>query len=380
MDEDQAFVTAVGAFMSNDFQLLQKNVETQIEEYLKKRVRDIERISSVERQTLEASHSAEMESKQEVINSLESEKCVAVEERRRCLEELDRFHQERLLQRYWNTWVSFLKRTKCQRKIVETLEASTKRALVARRWWLWRLHAMTKKQRKQSETVMRSREKKLTAEMEGLRAEIVHREEQQRESNEQTKTAFVRGVCALNREAVQILRGETGETEVEAIESILRGGATPSACISGNSLFSASRPRGTQGRPEYSEHVTPRPGSNGLIPSEHHEDGGLEERFSHHPSDSPSLPGWRGPAGSGSAHSGGGGGGGSGSGAGLAGAGYSGGICPVHNVDQDGNFYHKCYAKNRPRAHHVSTHTPFIVRVDPNQGIPVGAAAPVKKR
>ncbi|CCW60128.1 unnamed protein product [Phytomonas sp. EM1] len=60
------------------------------------------------------------------------------------------------------------------------------------------------------------------------------------------------------------------------------------------------------------------------------------------------------------------------------------GICPVHMLDAERNFYHRCYAPStceygpRKAANAASSHTPFYVRVD-SKGVPSYNAGPVIK-
>lgn len=303
---DVAFTRELDSGMESDFTSMRQKIVSQVEEYLKRRTAELDSAFQAERQRLLDAHQDEMRVVEGSVLQLKLRLDRHRTQRSGCIDSLAQERAKALLKHWWSIWKSGAQRSILLKKAAVTLECSTNRATLQSRWATWRLWASKQTLQKRHEVYVQSRERKLRAELNAAKAALSSLERKRSEVDEQTKEAFVRGVCALNREAVQVLHvGQTGDDETEAIESILRG--TPST----------------------SSHHAPLAAKE-LPPSD-------SSRFSSSCA--------------------------------------TGRVCPVHHVDEDGVFYHKCYSSRAPHAaaaQSTSAHRSFVIRVDPNDGVPIG--------
>ncbi|KEG12720.1 hypothetical protein DQ04_01471060 [Trypanosoma grayi] len=124
-------------------------------------------------------------------------------------------HQRLWWQRRFRDWVSWLLKKRQRRQLDWTLKRSGNILRTYHLYAQWRLFAAARRQQRLAlaeQSQWKLREAELLAQVEALKERA---EEERRRSDcleEKMKAAFVRGVCALNKEAVQVLRG-TQETE-----------------------------------------------------------------------------------------------------------------------------------------------------------------------
>lgn len=338
--EDQIFVSSVGKTFHSATDTLWLNIEKEIEDYLRQRLQELENEKENEIQTIENSHLQVCSVKDEVIASLEAQSSKWALLVHQLTEKMGEEHQRTCLRQAWQSWINFKQQSLHRKQIAIRLAAITERSLQQRRWAAWRLFTAIASQRKRSEVLMKSTERKLLTEVSELKKSLANEQRAHEEAEDQRKTALVRGVAALNREAVQVLRGESSDSDVQAIEKILRGDTPISNAYSPQidsspiwadpNLRSRVSPsshvlRSGEGSSGFRDSIK-GDGSpiNGILPS--------AER-----------------------------------------------ICPVHHVDEAGNFYHKCFKQSPNTSIAGSVHQPLFIRVDPNQGIPVGKPAPLLK-
>lgn len=413
--DDEAFVYSVGRFMNEDFKLLQENVENRIEEYLRRRVLTLTSVWKKEKEMLQAQHDEVLQQQKEIASALEIRCSQLLVNQRQCANKLCRVREENAMTRCFEKWKQWAVCRAQQKLEIEKIRNRNERFLLHQIWGRWRLSSAAKLLRKRQEVLMRSRERKLLSESTQLRNKLEETELRQKEADEQTKTAFVRGVSALNREALQVLRGTTGEDEAEAIESILRGDPTFSSAAQ---LYSP--PFSPQLHSPYlwgqgSAEASPLSGHQKMIRDENEkETKKLSERLykpqrNQHTAINSSMPspisfgntdlvltppkksdnlvgdmhsmlnpGRIDPNSNGNFASE------RELGAAAARFGNSEGMCPVHQADTAGNFYHKCYARDSlpegTQGRLKLSHAPFLLRVDPSVGVPLGLPAQRKRR
>ncbi|KAF8290769.1 putative Centrosomal protein POC5 [Trypanosoma cruzi] len=127
-------------------------------------------------------------------------------------------HKRLWWRRRFRDWLEWILKKRQQRQLCRTMIQTGNMMRKHHFYAQWRLFAASRRQRKHAlaeESRWSRREAELLAEAEALKGIV---EEERRRSDgleEKMKAAFVRGVCALNKEAVQVLRGaQTVEEEV----------------------------------------------------------------------------------------------------------------------------------------------------------------------
>ncbi|CCW66904.1 unnamed protein product [Phytomonas sp. Hart1] len=187
------------------------------------------------------------------------------------------------------------------------------------RWRFLALRRRVQQQQARQKKKWTTHEKALTQKMEDLTRELEAEKHRNAELDGKLRESFLRGVSALNREAFQVLRGEKSDHDIAVIEEIL-----------GKELGKSSTT--IEGPPPAT--VSPVEGPR---------------RAERGPASGPSLA--------------------------------SSGVCPVHRVDNERNFYHRCYAPSTceygpPKAANDSApRMPFHVRID-NTQVPSYNAGP----
>jgi len=211
----------------------------------------------------------------------------------------------------------------------------------------WRLIAADRRHKRTANQELlqcRRREEALHGQIDVFKEELQHAHTANEEIEKKLKAAFVKGVCALNREAVFALRegdsvGEarpdgSGGDDVAAIEEILTRDHSRRHSSTGLATPSASF--------------------------------GLDMGGVHNPK--------------------------------LSKTACTSGVCPVHHVDHDGNYFHRCYAPRsceyapgiagleydpaRSASSNPSrrTHQPIIVHADPKAARRYDAGPPLRLR
>ncbi|RNF01149.1 hypothetical protein TraAM80_07199 [Trypanosoma rangeli] len=130
-------------------------------------------------------------------------------------------HRRLWWQRRFHDWQGWVAKRRQQRQLGRIVTHAANMTQARHFYTQWRLFALTRRECKftlAEESRWKCRETELLAEVEALKGLV---EEERRRSDgleEKMKTAFVRGVCALNREAVQVLRGTQGAAAEEEEE------------------------------------------------------------------------------------------------------------------------------------------------------------------
>ncbi|KAK7199990.1 hypothetical protein NESM_000048000 [Novymonas esmeraldas] len=224
---DDAFVAEVAEEVSTTCARMNDHVSAMIEEYLRRRVQQVRDSAKQElevvRQQLE-----------QRIATAEAGKAVEEEQHLRTkarvaqfADTMQRAHTRVHVERAFLTWQRCADLRRARRRMSEELLARTERLGVFRTYVQWRLLAAARRQRRLevSESQRRGcREQELLGQIEVYQRQLEEERANNVSLSEKLKDAFVRGVCALNREAVQVLHGseENQDEDVEAIAEILR--------------------------------------------------------------------------------------------------------------------------------------------------------------
>ncbi|EPY22471.1 hypothetical protein AGDE_13299 [Angomonas deanei] len=225
----------------------------------------------------------------------------------RLAEALGRANKCYMALRCWKDWEAF---TRCEKiaSLQDTLEQEyvdrqRAAAVVAR----WREVAAAARERRRAENSAREallREEELKGEIEALKEALRKESEARRTVEDKSKADLVKSVAALNREAILSLKGEDGEDDAAAIEEILSSHSP----VSRKSSTMLEQSQGASGRLD----------SRGSLRGSRAVEGASSPPF-----------------------------------------------CPVHGVDEEGNFYHKCYNPNAcaygPSSTRQREFEPFVV-------------------
>lgn len=427
--EDTTFTRDVVNSMHDDFQALEKRFEKRIGEYLRRRVSMLNAETQKEIEVLQNQHNGEVQELKEVVKALQLRCFQLLEKQKEYAHMLHLLRPEGVMIKYFERWKGWAERRLQQRRVSELLQCSNQRIHIRQCWGAWRLFSAAKVLRRRQEVLMRSRERQLIAETNTLKNQLEITEKRQKETDEQTKAAFLRGVSALNREALQVLRGEPGENETEAIASILRGDATisPSSLPSFSAVMDPPFAYSSSKR-MHCPYYSPKSSSaeNGGRKKEKGTKMGLQQKGSENgnPSETRKLPEvlYKGEKaghviqyrkdissvgqsnndlvmtapggqskkknvttsplifGAGDSDS-----------RGITGGSCSVEVmgvnrdkCPVQHLNTDGTIYHKCYAQGSaslsPRNGAIPTYAPLLLRVDPSVGVPLGLPAERKRK
>lgn len=205
----------------------------------------------------------------------------------------------------------------------------------------WRLFAAARRQtaaQQEEGRRQRGRESELLGQLEAYRAALEKERRRNDELDGRLREAFVKGMTALNREAVSALRGSTAEEDAAAIHDILTG---KSSLLGKSSSSASSEP--------------PPPPSQPLADPQRHS----RSSFARHQAPAATAPA---PA----------------------------DVCPVHHTDAAGRYFHPCYdARHCPYGPQASAdssitsgggssaHQAFVVRADSRSVRSYDAGAPV---
>lgn len=311
-ENDESFVLEVGDAVRESCTRTNDHICAMIEEYLRRRIAKV-------RSEMEEARDTQIAQMNAALSAVEAEKAAEQEghasarrQLAKAAEALQHKDARMRLQHCFFNWKRGVEWRRERRRLANEAGRHQERLSIFHAYAQWRLFATARRNARLEAAELAKRDRREEELLQQLAAstKLLAEEREKNEAlNEKLKEAFVRGMCALNREAVQVLHGadEKQEDDVEAIAEIL-------------SRDSHSRKLST--------------------PQAKREEGS-----------SPS---------SGHNHS----------------------ICPVHQVDQDGYFYHRCYApgycvydEHRPRSRtppssssasaSAGPPTPFVVRADP---------------
>ncbi|KPA81227.1 hypothetical protein ABB37_03647 [Leptomonas pyrrhocoris] len=308
-ENDESFVAEVADEVRATSTRMNEHVCAMLEEYLHRRLGQV-------RCEMQRECDRQIEHAREEIAAVQAEK--AAEEKRHAsakkqLAEAAKALQQRgataqLLACFVN-WMRAVELHKERRRLAEEANRHQERSTTFQRYLQWRLFAAARRSAHLAAVELHERdcrEQELQGQIDVYQKTLREEQENNETLNEKLKEAFVRGMCALNREAVQVLHGadDKQEDDVEAIAEILSRDS-PSRRIS---------------IPQNKTEDTPHSNTH------------------QHPS-----------------------------------------ICPVHQVDRSGQFYHRCFAPGycsyddrRPRSRTPPSSSvssapppPFVVRADP---------------
>ncbi|KAH9588631.1 Pentapeptide repeat [Trypanosoma melophagium] len=133
-------------------------------------------------------------------------------------------HKQMFCQRVFRQWLLWLIQKKKQRQLSEIASRSGNILRSYHVYTQWRLLAAVRRQQRLAlaeESRWKSREAALLAEIDTLKGIVEQERHRSDELEEEARTALVRGVCALNREAVQLLRGTQSTEEAGVVPSQL---------------------------------------------------------------------------------------------------------------------------------------------------------------
>lgn len=345
--DDNAFVTEVSEEMDVQARRGREHTAAMIDEYLRRRLAAADEHLAAALSAQEARLRAEFSVVQAGRDGLLAELAASRAQLLRAADAMGRAADAAVARRCLAGWTAHAQRRRADQQRAALEAARTADCHTFRAYLKWRLQAAERRQRQASDKEarqLRCTAAELSGQIEVYREELAAERERGAAADERLRAAFVRGVSALNREAVQVLRGgeggggEPAEGDVAAIEEILsRDAATPSAA------------------------------------------GGAANARSHRGFSS-------------SGHFG--------IGAATAAAGAASGhrhqqddaICPVHHTDAENNFYHRCYAPQScdysyPHHHHHRAGDrsvrvapqPFVVRAEPFSNTPSLVVTPASK-
>lgn len=307
-EADASFVAEVSGEIRTSCTRMNEQVSSMIEEYLRRRIESV-------RQEVQQQCDVQLEQMKLRLESIEGEKSVVEGQHASVKHQLAeaaellrvRCSRTRMLGCFLS-WKRDAERRREQRCLAAQSNQRRERLAAFHCYCQWRLFSAARRSAHLEAAALHARDCREQDLQEELKnSQIMLRDEQEKNAklSEDLKEAFVRGMCALNREAVQVLHGssETQDGDVEAIAEILSR--------DGHSRRQSAAPANAEDSMQ-----------------------SIGQRSS---------------------------------------------ICPVHQVDRSGHFYHRCfapghcdYADHCPRSRTPPSSdvspappAPFIVRADP---------------
>lgn len=322
-ESDESFVGEVADEVRATCTRMNEHVSAMIEEYLRRRVEQV-------RQEVQQECDAQLDQMRLKITIAEGAR--ATEESRYAslklrlsdtAEALQQKDAKVRMQGFFLSWRCGAERRRERRRLAEEADRHRERLAAFQCYSQWRLFAGARRSAYLEAQELHKRdcrEQELLGQLDVFQKLLRDEQEKNLKLNEDLKEAFVRGMCALNREAVQVLHGadESQEDDVEAIADILSRD-THSRRLSTPQVKAEDSTRST------TQHQS---------------------------------------------------------------------ICPVHQVDRSGHFYHRCFAPGHceytqyrphscsPPSSNVSPAppSPFVVRADPRavRSFNAGSAVPAR--
>ncbi|ORC85231.1 uncharacterized protein TM35_000372040 [Trypanosoma theileri] len=148
-------------------------------------------------------------------------------------------YKQMFCQRLFRHWLHWVIQKKKKRQLSDVTSRTGNILRTYHVYTQWRLFAAARRQQRLAlaeESKWKSRETALFAEVETLKDIVEQERRRSDELEEEARTALVRGVCALNREAVQLLRGTLSTEEPGVVPTQLYDARTtrlPSTRASG---------------------------------------------------------------------------------------------------------------------------------------------------
>lgn len=324
-ENDDSFVAEVAGEVQASCKGMNEHVSAMIKEYLQRRVEQARRDAQQE-------CNVQVEQIKQTVATAESERAAAEERcafvKKQLAEAAETLHRKDARLRLLGCFLSWKRGVERRREQCRLAEESSRRGrclAVYQAYLQWRLFAAVRRGTNVEADELKkreSREQELLGQL-GAYRELLKTEQAKNETlNEKLKEAFVRGMSALNREAVQVLHGsddKQGDDDVEAIAEILS-----------------------------------RSGHSQKLSTSRDKTESMTHSSAQHQS-----------------------------------------ICPVHQVDRSGHFYHRCYAPGYCEyyARHSRSRTPpslssespalpspFVVRADPQavRNFDAGVSVPLR--
>ncbi|KAG5488675.1 hypothetical protein JIQ42_00289 [Leishmania sp. Namibia] len=225
-ETDVSFVAEVAENVGGACARMSDHVSAMIEEYLRRRTQQVrddakQELDAVRRQLerriadVEAAKAAEEECHHKT-KARVMQAAVALQQMSAKLH----------LTRLFHTWQHCSDVRRERRRLAEEAHAHIGKLALFHAYTQWRLLAAARRQnrREAKESHRRDcREQELLGQIEGYQKQLEEERAKDADLNEKLKEAFLRGMCALNREAVHVLHGSEGneDEDVEAIAEIL---------------------------------------------------------------------------------------------------------------------------------------------------------------
>ncbi|KAG5490149.1 hypothetical protein JKF63_00268 [Porcisia hertigi] len=225
-ETDEGFVAEVAEEVSTACTRMNSHVSVMIEEYLRRRTQqirdDAQQALDTVRQQLEggiADAEAERAAEKERYQKMKA-RVLQVTVR------MQEIHAKHHLTRAFHTWWRCADLRRARRRLAEKVQAHLVRLGLFHVYTQWRVFAATRHQSRLSSHMAHKsdcREQELIGQIEGYQKQLEEERSNNSSLKEKLKEAFVRGMCALNREAANVLHSSKGgqEEDVEAIAEIL---------------------------------------------------------------------------------------------------------------------------------------------------------------
>ncbi|CBZ26121.1 conserved hypothetical protein [Leishmania mexicana MHOM/GT/2001/U1103] len=225
-ETDESFVAEVAENVGGACARMNDHISIMIEEYLRRRTQQVRD---------DAKQELDAVCKQLERRIADAEAAKAAEEARhhkkkaqvmQAAVELQQMHANLHLERLFHIWRRCADVRRERRRLAEEAHVYIGRLSLFHAYMQWRLFAAALRQKRleAKEAHKRDcREQELLGQIEGYQRQLEEERAKDASLNEKLKEAFLRGMCALNREAVHVLHGseENQDADVEAIAEIL---------------------------------------------------------------------------------------------------------------------------------------------------------------
>ncbi|KPI84172.1 hypothetical protein ABL78_6778 [Leptomonas seymouri] len=225
-EDDGSFIVELADEVRASCERMNKHTCDMVEEYLHRRLEQV-------RGELERECSLQIEEMKQRVAAVEAEKSAEVKQHASAKRQLSnaaealrqRSTRMHLLCRFLR-WRRDVEGCRERRRLAEEANRHRERLAVFHMYSQWRLFAAARRSAHLEAVELRKRdlrEQELLEQVNGHRKFLQEEKEKNAALSEELKEAFVRGMCSLNREAVQVLHGADGnqDDDVEAIAEIL---------------------------------------------------------------------------------------------------------------------------------------------------------------
>ncbi|GET93347.1 hypothetical protein, conserved [Leishmania tarentolae] len=223
---DEGFVAEVAESVGGTCARMNDHISAMIEEYLRRRTQQVRDDAKQEldavREQLERRISDAEASKEAEEERHHKKKAQVMQ----AAVELQKMHEKIHLQCLFHVWRRCADVRRERQRLAQEAHVRIVRLGLFHAYMQWRLFAASLRQKRleAKEAHKRDcREQELLGQIEEYQRQLEEKRAKDASLNENLKEAFVRGMCALNREAVHVLHGseENQDADVEAIAEIL---------------------------------------------------------------------------------------------------------------------------------------------------------------